>query len=143
MLPVDILMLEDDIGLISVAHFLHVFICDFPELFVGQFIFRRRIQRDMEYRIDRPAVGFEVRPETLHAGLDIHTSISVERLQHLLPIENFGFILIYFLLVVVQSSSGRRARPYIRNHSLACFARLRISILRAFNSRVRCSSMAI
>ena len=107
MLPVDILMLEDDIGLISVAHFLHVFICDFPELFVGQFIFRRRIQRDMEYRIGRPAVGFEVRPETLHAGVDIHSSVFVERFKHLLPIEDFGFILIYFLLVVVQSPAGR------------------------------------
>ena len=66
-------MFENNIGLISVAHFLHVvFICDFPELFVGQFIFRRRVQRDMEYRIGRPAVGFEVRPETLHALSLIH-----------------------------------------------------------------------
>ena len=75
--------------------------CDFPELFVGQFIFRRRVQRDMEYRIGRPAVGFEVRPETLHAGVDIHSSVFVEGLQHLLPIEDFGFIPVYFLLVVV------------------------------------------
>ena len=143
MLAVDILMLEDDIGLISVAHFLHVFICDFPELFVGQFIFRRRIQRDMEYRIGRSAVGFEVRPETLHAGVDIHSSVFVEWLQNLLPIEDLGFIPVYFLLIVIQSPTGRGSRPYIRNHSLVCFAKFRISILRAFSSRVRCSNMAI
>ena len=139
----DILMFEDDIGLISVTHALHVFACNLPKLFVSQFIFRRRVQRDMEYRIGRPSVSFEVRPETLHAGVDIHSSVFVEGLQHLLPIEDFGFILIYFLLVIVQSPSGRGTRPYIRNHSLVCFARFRISILRAFSSRVRCSNMAI
>ena len=98
---VDIRMLEDDIGLISVTHALHVFACNLPKLFVGQFIFRRRVQRDMEYRIGRPAVGFEVRPKTLHAGVDIHSPVFVERFEHLLPIEHFGLILIHFLLVVV------------------------------------------
>jgi len=44
--------------------------------------------------------------ETLHAGIDIHTSVSVEGLQHLLPIEYLGFIPVYFLLVVIQSPSG-------------------------------------
>ena len=97
----------------------------------------------MEYRIGRSAVGFEVRPETLHAGVDIETSVSVERFEHLLPEEDFGFAFIYLFLVIAQGSAGRGARPYIRNHSLACFARLRISMLRAFSSRVRCSSMAI
>ena len=121
------------IGLASVICLLYVF----------QLVFRRRVQRDMEDRIGRPAVGFEVRPETLHAGIDIHSSVFVERFEHLLPIEDLGFILIYFLLVVIQSPSGRGARPYLRNHSLACFAKFRISMLRAFSSRVRCSNMAI
>ena len=121
------------IGLASVICLLYVF----------QLVFRRRVQRYMEYRIGRPAVGFEVRPETLHAGINIHTPVFVERFEHLLPIEDFGFIPVYFLLVIVQSPSGRGARSYIRNHSLACFARFRISILRAFSSRVRCSSIAI
>ena len=142
-MPVDILMFEDNVGLISVAHSLHVFICDFPELFVGQFIFGRRVQRYMEYRIGRPSVSFEIRPKALHAGVDIHSSVFVERFEHLLPIEDFGFIPVYFLLVVVQSPAGRGTRPYIRNHSLACFAKFRISMLRAFSSRVRCSNMAI
>ena len=121
------------IGLASVICLLYVF----------QLVFRRRVQRDMEDRIGRPAVGFEVRPETLHAGIDIHSSVFVERFEHLLPIEDLGFILIYFLLVVIQSPSGRGARPYIRNHSFACFAKFRISILKAFSSRVRCSNIAI
>ena len=97
----------------------------------------------MEYRIGRSAVGFEVWPETLHAGVDIETSVSVERFEHLLPEEDFGFAFIYLFLVIAQGSAGRGTRPYIRNHSLACFARLRISILKAFNSLVRCSNAAI
>ena len=140
---VDILMFEDNVGLLSVAHFLHVFICNLPELFIGQLIFGRWVQRYMEYRITRAPIGFEVRHKTLHADSDIRSPVFVEGLQHLLPIEDFGFIPVYFLLVVVQSPSGRGARSYIRNHSLACFARFRISRLRAFNSRVRRSSIAI
>ena len=58
---VDILMFEDNVGLLSVAHFLHVFICNLPELFIGQLIFGRWVQRYMEYRITRAPIGFEVR----------------------------------------------------------------------------------
>jgi len=97
----------------------------------------------MEDRIGHPSVSFEIRYEALHAGIDIHPSIFVERLQHLLPKEHFCLILIHFLLVVVQGPSGRGARSYIRNHSAARLARFRISILRAFSSRVRYSSIAI
>ena len=143
MLSGNVLMLEDDIRLVAVTHTFHVFLCDLTELFVGQLVFRRGIQRSMENRAGRPSVGFEVRPETLHAGVDIETSVSVERFEYLLSEEHFGFILIHFLLVIIQRSTGRGARSYIRNHSLACFARFRISILRTFSSRVRCSNAAI
>ena len=97
----------------------------------------------MEDRIGRSAVGFEVGPETIHAGIDIQSSVFIERFEHLLPKQHLGFILIHFLLVIAQSPTGRGTRSYIRNHSLACFARLRISILKAFNSLVRCSNAAI
>ena len=36
MLPLDIFMFEDNVGLVAVTHTLHVFLCDFPELFVVQ-----------------------------------------------------------------------------------------------------------
>ena len=143
MLPVNVLMLEDDIRLVAVTHTFHVFLCDLTELFVGQLVFRRGIQRSMENRAGRPSVGFEVRPETLHASVDIQSPVFVEGFQHLLPEEHLGFILIHFFLVIAQGSAGRGTRSYIRNHSLACFARLRISILKAFNSLVRCSNAAI
>ena len=54
-----------------------------------------------------------------------------------------NFILIGFFLVIAQSPTKRGARPYIRNHFSVCFARLRISMLKAFNSLVRCSNMMI
>ena len=143
MLSVDILMFENNIRLVAVTHTFHVFLRDVPELIVGQSVFRRGVQRGVEDRVRSPAVGFEVRPKAIHAGVDIHSPVLVERFQHLLPEKNLGFILIHFLLVVIQRSAGRGTRSYIRNHSLVCFARLRISILRAFSSRVRCSSIAI
>ena len=97
----------------------------------------------MENRVRSPAVGFEIRHEALHAGVNVKASAFIVWFEHLLPEEHFGFILIHFLLVIAQSPTGRGARSYIRNHSLACFARLRISILKAFNSLVRCSNAAI
>ena len=97
----------------------------------------------MEDRIRSPAVGFEVRPETIHTSVNIKASAFIVWFEHLLPEEHLGFILIYLLLVVIQSPSGRGVRPYIRNHSFACFAKFRISILKAFSSRVRCSNRAI
>ena len=97
----------------------------------------------MENRVRSPAIGFKVWPETIHTSVNIKASVFVERFEHLLPIEHFGLVIIYFLLVVMQRPAGRGTRSYIRNHSLACFARLRISILRAFNSLVRCSNAAI
>ena len=78
MLPVNVLMLEDDIRLVAVTHTFHVFLCDLTELFVGQLVFRRGIQRSMENRAGRPSVGFEVRPETLHASVDIQSPVFVE-----------------------------------------------------------------
>ena len=143
MLSVDILMFENNIRLVAVAHAFHIFACDLPELFVCQFVFGRGVERNMENRIGCSAVGFEIRHKTLHTGIDIEASAFIVWFQHLLPIEDLGFILIYFLLVVIQSPSGRGVRPYIRNHSFACFAKFRISILRAFNSLVRCSNAAI
>ena len=143
MLSVDILMFENNIRLVAVTHTFHVFLRDVPELIVGQSVFRRGVQRGVEDRVRSPAVGFEVRPKAIRAGVDIHSPVLVERFQHLLPEKNLGFILIHFLLVVIQRSAGRGTRSYIRNHSLVCFARLRISILRAFNSLVRCSKAAI
>ena len=143
MLSVDILMFENNIRLVAVTHTFHVFLRDVPELIVGQFVFGRGVQRGVEDRVRSPAVGFEVRPKAIHAGVDIQSSVFIERFEHPLPKQHLGFILIHFLLVIAQSPTGRGTRSYIRNHSLACFARLRISILRAFNSLVRCSKAAI
>lgn len=40
MLPVDILMFENDIGLVAISHLLHVFLRNFTELFIGQPVLR-------------------------------------------------------------------------------------------------------
>ena len=143
MLSGNVLVLENNIRLFAVTHAFHVLTGDFPELFVGQLILWRGGERSMEDRIGRPAVGFEVWPETIHTSVDIHSPVFIERFEHLLPKQHLGFILIHFLLVIIQRSTGRGARSYIRNHSLACLARFSILILKAFNSLMRCSNAAI
>ena len=123
MFPVNVLMFEDNVGLVAVTHTFHVFLRDVPELIVGQSVFRRGVQRGVEDRVRSPAVGFEVRPKAIHAGVDIHSPVLVERFQHPLPEEHLGFILIHFFLVVTQGPAGCCPGSYIRNHSLACLAR--------------------
>ena len=78
MLSGNVLVLENNIRLFAVTHAFHVLTGDFPELFVGQLILWRGIQRSMENRAGRPSVGFEVRPETLHASVDIQSPVFVE-----------------------------------------------------------------
>ena len=143
MLSGNVLVLENNIRLFAVTHAFHVLTGDFPELFVGQLILWRGVRQNMEDRIGHPSVGFEIRHKTLHAGVNIKAAAFIVWFEHLLPKQHLGFILIHFLLVIIQRSTGRGTRSYIRNHSLACFARLRISILKAFNSLVRCSNAAI
>ena len=55
----------------------------------------------MEDRIGRSAVGFEVRPETIHTSVNIKASAFIVWFEHLLPKQHLGFILIHFLLIVV------------------------------------------
>ena len=53
----DVGMLIDDIGLVSIAHALHIEVCRFDKLFVGERIQRMRIERDVEYRRREAALG--------------------------------------------------------------------------------------
>ena len=79
-LPVDILMFEDNVGLVAITHTFHIFLRNVPELIVSQSVFRQRVQRGVEDRIGRPAIGFEVWSETIHANVDIHTTVFIKRL---------------------------------------------------------------
>lgn len=99
-LPVDILMFEDNVGLIPISHTLHVFLRDVPKLIVGQSVFGRGVQRGMENRVRSPAVGFEIRHEALHAGVNIKASAFIVWFEHLLPEKHLGFIFIDLFLVV-------------------------------------------
>jgi hypothetical protein len=71
MLSGNVLVLENNIRLFAVTHAFHVLTGDFPELFVGQLILWRGVERNMEHRIGSPSVGFEIRHKTLHAGVNI------------------------------------------------------------------------
>lgn len=69
---------------------MHVFLCNVPEFIVSQPIFEREAQQGIKNRIDRPAIRFEVGPKTLHASINIHLSVFVERFESLLPLLYIG-----------------------------------------------------
>ena len=81
--------------------------------------------------------------EAGHTPFVAHAACCIERIKHPIPEEHFGLPAVNLLLVVADSATDSRSRPYIRNHPSACLVRFRISMLNAFNSRVCCSSAAI
>ncbi len=80
----DVPMLENDARLLAVTHAFHIFAGYFAQPVVGQPVFRRGIERRMEYRVGRSSIRLQVGHETLHAGIDIQPGVPVIGVQHLL-----------------------------------------------------------
>lgn len=139
----DVSVFEDNVGLLTVSHPLHIFTGDLAQLLIGQTILGRGIQRDVEDRIGCSPVGLQEGFETGHTPLVAHAARGIERIKHPIPEEYLGPPPVDLLLVVADSAADGCARPYIRNHPSACWVRFRISILNAFSSRVCCSNAAI
>lgn len=102
MWPADILVFVDDIRLVPVTEFFEVFPRDPFQLFIGELIFRRRVQRDMHDRVFDPVVGLHVRFERAHAMPD--TGRTVRRLHDTVSCQHVGRILIYLLLVICEGT---------------------------------------
>lgn len=60
-LPFDVLVLEYDIGLLSVTELFHKLLCQQGELFLGKVIFRRWIEGYMDDRVTHMGVEGDVR----------------------------------------------------------------------------------
>ena len=74
-LPVDILMFEDNVGLVAVTHTLHVFLCDFPELFVvqpGDELRLRRVAFDEDKLLGEDSFDDKTAPVMLRSRLIKH-----------------------------------------------------------------------
>ena len=97
--PADILMPIDDIGLVAISHFLHVFLTDDGQLFIAQHIVRVWIKRDVNNRFLSPAIGCQVRLKGTDAVPD--SRIAVCRFHDPVSCQWPCLLLVHFFLIVV------------------------------------------
>ena len=114
--PAYILVFVDDIRLVPVAEFFEIFPCDPFQLFIGELIFRRRVQRDMHDRVFDPVVGLKIRFERAHAMPD--TGRPLRRLHDTVSCQHVGRILIYLLLVICEGTVQRGPSSDLGDHTL-------------------------
>lgn len=122
--PAYILVFVDDIRLVPVAEFFEIFPCDPFQLFIGELIFRRRVQRDMHDRVFDPVVGLQIRFERAHAMPD--TGRPLRRLHDTVSCQHLGRILIYLLLVICEGTVQRGPSSDLGDHTLYLYTYIHI-----------------
>ena len=135
---------EDDVGLIAVAHLLHIAMRDFQQLEIVQTVVRMRVERDVKDGLrESGARMFEPRAEGFSEFVGIDFPICGCNGQ-VVAEQRLGLSRIHLELVVEQHPDDVLAERYSGNHSFrASSVRSAIRSLRAFRrrvSRIRISS---
>ena len=116
---VDVLMQIDDVGLVAVAHLLHVLACQFRELPVREAVVHRGIQGDVQHRLLRVSVGGEVALESPQRLLHDIVGISADVGNHAVARDDTGGCLVHFTLVVDDRPVERYTPVDLSHHSAA------------------------
>ena len=114
---VDVLVQIDDVGLVAVAHLLHILACQFCELPVREAVVHRWVQGDMQYRLLRVPVGGEIALESPQRLLHDIVGISGEVGNHAVARDDTGGCLIHFTLVVDDRPVERYTPVDFSHHS--------------------------
>ena len=116
MFPVYILVYIYNVGLVAVAHSLHILFCQFRELGISEAVIYRRVQGNMQDGLFRVLVGEEVvvkRPKgLLHDTIRIACHIG----NHTVSRNDTRGGVIHFLLVVGDCSVERDTPVDFRHH---------------------------
>ena len=113
----DVFVLEDDKGLTAVSQFLHVFLADGCELFVGEHVVGVRIEGDMDHGLLCPAMGRHPPEEVVHAAGD--AELPVFGLEDKMGGEDTGMSFVHLVLIVGECAVKGLSRTYFRNHWLS------------------------
>ena len=113
----DVLVLENQIGLVAISQFTHVFLADGRELFVGEHVVGVRIEGDVDNGLLRPVVGRHPPPEVVHAVAD--AELPVFGLQDEIGGKHTGMTFVHLVLVVGKGTVKGLSRTYFRNHRLS------------------------
>ena len=113
-MPVYVLVLINDKGLISVAHLFDILSCDGRELLIGKGVIGMRIQGDVYNRFFCEDMTRHICHKVLHTGRYIVYSIS--RREHFVGLQNLGNALVHLLSIVRQCPEKGTAIVYLCDH---------------------------
>ena len=103
MLTSDVIMLKNDVGLLTIAECLHILLGYLHELLIGEFLVRVRIERTMEYCLLRPTF---LRYQSLHiVQYILHRVITIVVLIQFSGKQNARLPFLYLLEVIAECPS--------------------------------------
>src|ERR1035437_9509336 len=104
MMTVNIFVLVNNIWLVSITQFLHILLCNFRILLIGQYIFRVGIQGNMQNRAFRFLIRDQIGFKRTHT--DTYLIIAISRFYHPVGKNYFPLMLIYLGLIICQCSKN-------------------------------------
>ena len=121
MMAIDVLMLDDDIRLVTISHALHILmrhLCQFP---VRQPIIRMGIERDVDDRLFRAHMSGHPLLEVCQHLCNIDLTVTV--VEHLVSVLQLAFPHIHLVGIILDGTEKGTSDRYFCNHlSLASFA---------------------
>ena len=113
-MPVYVLMLINDKGLIDIAHLFDILQCDGRELLIGETVIWMRIQGDVYNRFLSEDMTRHICHKVLHTGGYVVCSIS--RREHFVGLQNLRDTLVYLFSVVRQRPVKGTSIVYLWDH---------------------------
>lgn len=113
----NVLVLENQVGLVAISQFTHVFLADGRELFVGEHVVGVRIEGDVDNGLLRPVVGRHPSAEVVHAVAN--AELPVFGLQDEIGGKHTGMTFVHLVLVVGKGTVKGLSGSYFRNHRLS------------------------
>ena len=140
MVAVDVLVLDNYIGLVAVAKPLHIYLCDVCHLHIRESVVGMRIERDVNHRVACPDVfGHAVAEVTQQSGA-IHPSVPA--IEHPVGGKELSFARIHLLRIVGKCAVERVADAYLCDHCCSkVWVRRMICCVMSTNSCVHFSNL--
>ena len=140
MVAVDVLVLDNHIGLVAVAEPFHIHLCDVCHLHIRETVVGMRIERDVNHRVARPDVFGHAVTKVTQQPSAVH--LSVPAIEHSVGGKEFSLARIHLLGVVGKCAVERTADAYLCDHCCSkVWVRRMICCVMSTNSCVHFSNL--
>ena len=140
MVAVDVLVLDNHIGLVAVAEPFHIYLCDVCHLHIRESVVGMRIERDVNHRVACPDIFGHAVTEVSQQSGAVH--LSVPAIEHFVGGKEFSLVRIHLLGVVGKCAVERTSDTYLCDHCCSkVWVRRMICCVMSTNSCVHFSNL--